>query len=127
MIPRPPRSTRTDPLFPFTTLFRSVVCRRACGGVIPFARCRAPARGSGHAATGPADPAVRTVGARPDAPVRDLGAVRPPPPDRGAAGAHGASGSVAGAGHARQTVVTCKSVSGLVEPGGSSLIKTKPN
>src|SRR3546814_16287994 len=24
MIPRPPRSTRTDPLFPYTTLFRSV-------------------------------------------------------------------------------------------------------
>src|SRR3546814_2406722 len=23
MIPRPPRSTRTDPLFPYTTLFRS--------------------------------------------------------------------------------------------------------
>src|SRR3546814_11825795 len=25
MIPRPPRSTRTDPLFPYTTLFRSFV------------------------------------------------------------------------------------------------------
>src|SRR3546814_13574772 len=25
MIPRPPRSTRTDTLFPYTTLFRSVV------------------------------------------------------------------------------------------------------
>src|SRR3546814_13633341 len=25
MIPRPPGSTRTDPLFPYTTLFRSVV------------------------------------------------------------------------------------------------------
>src|SRR3546814_19161014 len=24
MIPRPPRSTRTDPLFPYTTLFRSL-------------------------------------------------------------------------------------------------------
>src|SRR3546814_6914226 len=65
---------------------------------MPFARCRAPARGSGHAATGPADPAVRTVGARPDDPGRDLGAVRPPPPDRGAAGARGACGSGAGAG-----------------------------
>src|SRR3546814_20884282 len=29
MIRRPPRSTRTDTLFPYTTLFRSV---RACGG-----------------------------------------------------------------------------------------------
>src|SRR3546814_6862380 len=44
------------------------------------------------------DPAVRTVGARPDDPGRDLGAVRPPPPDRGAAGARGACGSGAGAG-----------------------------
>src|SRR3546814_4963784 len=32
MIRRPPRSTRTDTLFPYTTLFRSPVCRRA-GGV----------------------------------------------------------------------------------------------
>src|SRR3546814_13953360 len=29
MIPRPPRSTRTDTLFPYTTLFRSLA-RRAC-------------------------------------------------------------------------------------------------
>src|SRR3546814_9529790 len=27
MIRRPPRSTRTDTLFPYTTLFRSVLCR----------------------------------------------------------------------------------------------------
>src|SRR3546814_18320687 len=33
MIRRPPRSTRTDTLFPYTTLFRSVVVggRHACG------------------------------------------------------------------------------------------------
>src|SRR3546814_13885874 len=30
MIPRPPRSTRTDTLFPYTTLFRSLV--RITGG-----------------------------------------------------------------------------------------------
>src|SRR3546814_19639036 len=29
MIPRPPRSTRTDTLFPYTTLFRSVVVEAA--------------------------------------------------------------------------------------------------
>src|SRR3546814_8169622 len=29
MIRRPPRSTRTDTLFPYTTLFRSIVCTRA--------------------------------------------------------------------------------------------------
>src|SRR3546814_13403801 len=28
MIRRPPRSTRTDTLFPYTTLFRSEVCRK---------------------------------------------------------------------------------------------------
>src|SRR3546814_10715220 len=46
MIRRPPRSTRTDTLFPYTTLFRS--CRPSCGrsGVpdppfYPKAGCRA--------------------------------------------------------------------------------------
>src|SRR3546814_7829005 len=37
MIPRPPRSTRTDTLFPYTTLFRSIPPRR------PHPRCRRPA------------------------------------------------------------------------------------
>src|SRR3546814_6774231 len=39
MIRRPPRSTRTDTLFPYTTLFRSVDHHRGCG------RCRALPRG----------------------------------------------------------------------------------
>src|SRR3546814_14834125 len=30
MIRRPPRSTRTDTLFPYTTLFRSLVAHRRC-------------------------------------------------------------------------------------------------
>src|SRR3546814_17639749 len=30
MIRRPPRSTRTDTLFPYTTLFRSLACVSAC-------------------------------------------------------------------------------------------------
>src|SRR3546814_13409536 len=34
MIRRPPRSTRTDTLFPYTTLFRSS-CIRGVGGVAP--------------------------------------------------------------------------------------------
>src|SRR3546814_18034743 len=42
MIRRPPRSTRTDTLFPYTTLFRStlrtVICRRATSAS-PRARC----------------------------------------------------------------------------------------
>src|SRR3546814_1868125 len=33
MIRRPPRSTRTDTLFPYTTLFRSVVVRDALRGL----------------------------------------------------------------------------------------------
>src|SRR3546814_6057943 len=36
MIRRPPRSTRTDTLFPYTTLFRSR--RRALGGFLPERR-----------------------------------------------------------------------------------------
>src|SRR3546814_12483645 len=35
MIPRPPRSTRTDTLFPHTTLFRSRVIKRN-GTVVPY-------------------------------------------------------------------------------------------
>src|SRR3546814_9682044 len=31
MIRRPPRSTRTDTLFPYTTLFRSYLPERSCG------------------------------------------------------------------------------------------------
>src|SRR3546814_5358700 len=31
MIPQPPRSTRTDTLFPYTSLFRSAVLHLACG------------------------------------------------------------------------------------------------
>src|SRR3546814_1631162 len=38
MIPRPPRSTRTDTLFPYTTLFRSAPC-----GALRVARRHRPA------------------------------------------------------------------------------------
>src|SRR3546814_5939759 len=53
MIRRPPRSTRTDTLFPYTTLFRSRGRRRRacrCGWLRPGhglpSRCRCPWRGS---------------------------------------------------------------------------------
>src|SRR3546814_6195236 len=40
MIRRPPRSTRTDTLFPYTTLFRSAQCRsRKCRAVRPGIGC----------------------------------------------------------------------------------------
>src|SRR3546814_5502905 len=46
MIRRPPRSTRTDTLFPYTTLFRSVIGSRAglieCGGPPPDAVSEGP-------------------------------------------------------------------------------------
>src|SRR3546814_8109320 len=52
MIRRPPRSTRTDTLFPYTTLFRSPRCRnhkRASGSdILPLA-CRNSLRVSGRA------------------------------------------------------------------------------
>src|SRR3546814_9539492 len=34
MIRRPPRSTRTDTLFPYTTLFRSPLLRRGCSAEV---------------------------------------------------------------------------------------------
>src|SRR3546814_1626770 len=34
MLPRPPRSTRTDTLFPYTTLFRSLVAAGPDGGLL---------------------------------------------------------------------------------------------
>src|SRR3546814_2329915 len=52
MIPRPPRSTRTDPLFPYTTLFRSRRTRpvRAAAGPVPGRRTRPVPRAAGGAA-----------------------------------------------------------------------------
>src|SRR3546814_1116453 len=38
MLRRPPRSTRTDPLFPYTTLFRSIGRFRVRHGLVPERR-----------------------------------------------------------------------------------------
>src|SRR3546814_15676144 len=55
MILRPPRSTRTDTLFPYTTLFRSACRRQAQGGCRPRPQggCRPRRRACGgrHAMT----------------------------------------------------------------------------
>src|SRR3546814_3640693 len=65
MIRRPPRSTRTDTLFPYTTLFRSALPRRSArhvAGNIRRPLCRAPRVGTGDAARGhrtPGRPARR--------------------------------------------------------------------
>src|SRR3546814_14268810 len=40
MIRRPPRSTRTDTLFPYTTLFRSSKCSNLAGRSAPYRRAR---------------------------------------------------------------------------------------
>src|SRR3546814_8640995 len=42
MIRRPPRSTRTDTLFPYTTLFRSIARPRSGGRKRPGKGCAAP-------------------------------------------------------------------------------------
>src|SRR3546814_13208183 len=58
MIRRPPRSTRTDPLFPYTTLFRSRRARHAAQPrlqVEPDARCLGAAVVGGRALLRPAD------------------------------------------------------------------------
>src|SRR3546814_19686571 len=40
MIRLPPRSTRTDTLFPYTTLFRSALAREGAGIAVMYARSR---------------------------------------------------------------------------------------
>src|SRR3546814_12207066 len=75
MIRRPPRSTRTDTLFPYTTLFRSLGLAGAAAGWLP---CRAPADRD--------QPAVDRIGRR----------LQPRDPDRG--GAADRPGPVAGGG-----------------------------
>src|SRR3546814_20226129 len=64
MIRRPPRSTRTDTLFPYTTLFRSAVRNRSAFDLLHCATQPAVAKGrTGCLRAGPIDPAVH-LGAR---------------------------------------------------------------
>src|SRR3546814_1003842 len=58
MIRRPPRSTRTDTLLPFTTLFLSSPCRRP-GGAPAKNRCCARPMKQGPAARRPLSPGCR--------------------------------------------------------------------
>src|SRR3546814_4548979 len=70
MIRRPPRSTRTDTLFPYTTLFRSLQRRR---GAVVCRRCRADPRAAARGAGGRLGfPVAITAVRRP----ADLSAVR---------------------------------------------------
>src|SRR3546814_7432155 len=82
MIPRPPRSTRTDTLFPYTTLCRSAQCgapragaarRRMAGRATDrHPECRRPPRTRGREA---ADPYARRASERLVHRVRCAGAV----------------------------------------------------
>src|SRR3546814_13331540 len=72
MIRRPPRSTRTDTLFPYTTLFRSTTNANRWGNTHRdgAARCTGsrPARAAGRshrAVAGVARPSHRGIGAHP--------------------------------------------------------------
>src|SRR3546814_16975335 len=106
MLRRPPRSTRTDTLFPYTTLFRSrrwrgSGIRRSCPAPVPPApRSRAAARG---ARPGP-QPARRR--GSPGLPPRCPRPSRAAPP-------------------VRKSGVEGRSVSVRVEVGGRRLIKKK--
>src|SRR3546814_12887524 len=57
MIPRPPRATRTDTLFPYTTLFRSEVqlARLALGAQLGQGAHQVAAHGAAHAAVAELD------------------------------------------------------------------------
>src|SRR3546814_20072842 len=70
MIRRPPRSTRTDTLFPYTTLFRSP--RQPLRRLLPRRRIRLSPGGGAQVA----DPGADTRGAR-EGVVRLRGWVRP--------------------------------------------------
>src|SRR3546814_5862465 len=68
MIRRPPRSTRTDTLFPYTTLFRSGLVARAKDGATPVVAALYGEDASGFCARTSTDPrrlvAVDTTGDR---------------------------------------------------------------
>src|SRR3546814_1660653 len=55
MIRRPPRSTRTDTLFPYTTLFRSLPAQHGARGEIRRPRSRAAAETGRSCGDGDAD------------------------------------------------------------------------
>src|SRR3546814_13732062 len=75
MIRRPPRSTRTDTLFPYTTLFRSLPCHRR-GGQFKGSRLKPLLQERGGTGL---TRAVTTSAAAPSPPAQ----AAPPPPARG--------------------------------------------
>src|SRR3546814_18151557 len=108
MIRRPPRSTRTDTLFPYTTLFRSELPQAGARHVAGHPRAAGQARGP------PAQHAYVAFhsqrGKAPSHRARDDGHLR------AACRAHRQD---------RKSVVKGKSVSVRVDLGGSTIIKKK--
>src|SRR3546814_3942235 len=72
MIRRPPRSTRTDTLFPYTTLFRSPPPVRRPRSPVKFQQPGYDRRGERPALPDPARPEWRGFDARPADPERRL-------------------------------------------------------
>src|SRR3546814_11730920 len=116
MIRRPPRSTRTDTLFPYTTLFRSAGYRSR------HAAARRWRRGRFHRPARSGD-ARAVLFIRPAA----FGTGQPEPRPARPACRHGASARQGqqGARAERKSVVEGKGVSGRVVHGGSRMIKKK--
>src|SRR3546814_14335086 len=113
MIRRPPRSTRTDTLFPYTTLFRSGAAVLAP----PDARRRTGAR------TGLAGPGPRMEGARCARATERAGHARRLCDPRRKARLAADPGAPARAPADRKSVVAGKGVSVRVELGGRRIIK----
>src|SRR3546814_11561267 len=114
MIRRPPRSTRTDTLFPYTTLFRSRLLRHL----------RGPGAAADRQAGKPRRPGLDTdlPGGVHDPGGHSLRPVLPRSPQRGARPAVSGSPHAAGIGD-RKSGVSRKSVSVRVALGGRRLIK----
>src|SRR3546814_13012141 len=73
MLRRPPRSTRTDTLFPYATLFRSACAHRGRAAVAVRMLRRSGARGGGHAVQRRRDGEVGETARLSLHPPRDLG------------------------------------------------------
>src|SRR3546814_14257556 len=111
MIRRPLRATRTDTLFPYTTLFRSARVASACGQCGTRPRRHPPGKGSRH--RNRANKAFRPARREPS--NCHQGAGPPPCPTETSACAN----------VDRKSVVEGKRVSVRVDPGGRRIIKKK--
>src|SRR3546814_14983388 len=115
MIRRPPRSTRTDTLFPYTTLFRTKVPVRN----LEAQHATLPVQGPPEGIAAARDAEDRRIGARDPDPARD------PPGRQRARGRDHADGIEQEARRDRKSDVKGKSVSVRVDLGSRRIIKKK--